>query len=63
MQSVGIRTKIIIITLIVLGGGFFVAPDVLEEIAEIRYRKALEEGREELVEVLQQDYKQLNLKN
>ena len=63
MQSVGIRTKIIIITLIVLGGGFFVAPDVLEEIAEIRYRSALEDGREKLVEVLEQDYKKLNLKN
>ena len=63
MQSVGIRTKIIIITLIVLGGGFFVAPDVLEQIAEIRYRSALEDGRESLVEELEQDYKNLNLRN
>src|SRR5210317_1817355 len=63
MQSVGIRTKIIIITLIVLGGGFFVAPDILEQIAEIRYRSALEDGRERLVEELEQDYKNLNLRN
>jgi len=63
VQSVGIRTKIIIITLIVLGGGFFVAPDVLEQIAEIRYRSALEDGRESLVEELEQDYKNLNLRN
>jgi len=63
MQSVGIRTKIIIITLIVLGGGFFVAPDILEQIAEIRYRSALEDGRERLVEELEQDYRNLNLRN
>ena len=63
MQSVGIRTKIIIITLIVLGGGFFVAPDILEQIAEIRYRSTLEDGRERLVEELEQDYRNLNLRN
>jgi len=63
MQSVGIRTKIIIITLIVLGGGFFVAPDILEQISEIRYRSALEDGRERLVEELEQDYRNLNLRN
>ena len=63
MQSVGIRTKIIIITLIVLGGGWFVAPDILEQIAEIRYRSALEDGRERLVEELEQDYRNLNLRN
>ena len=63
MQSVGIRTKIIIITLVVICGGFFVAPDVLEQIAEIRYRSALEDWRESLVEELEQDYKNLNLRN
>ena len=45
MKRVGIRSKIILLTLLILGGGFFVAPEILEEVAEVRYRRTLEDGR------------------
>ena len=63
MKNIGIRTKIIIITLTILGGGFFIAPEILEEVAETRYRGTLEDGRQELVERLEKDYEKINLRN
>ena len=63
MKNIGIRTKIIIITLIILGGGFFIAPEVLEEVAETRYRGTLEDGREKLAERLEKNYEKINLRN
>ena len=63
MKNIGIRTKIIIITLIILGGGFFIAPEILEEVAETRYRGTLEDGREKLAERLEKDYEIINLRN
>ena len=63
MRHIGIRTKIIIITLIILGGGFFIAPGILEEVAETRYRGTLEVGREKLAERLVKDYDKINLRN
>ena len=63
MKNIGIRTKIIIITLIILGGGFFIAPEILKEVAETRYRGTLEDGREKLAERLEKDYEIINLRN
>ena len=63
MKNIGIRTKIIIITLIILGGGFFIAPEILEEFAETRYRGTVEDGREKLVKRLEKDYEKINLRN
>ena len=63
MKNIGIRTKIIIITLIILGGGFFIAPEILEEVAETRYRGTVEDGREKLVKRLEKDYEKINLRN
>ena len=63
MKRVGIRSKIILLTLLILSGGFFVAPEVLEGVAEVRYRRTLEDGRANLVEALEKDYKKLNLRN
>src|SRR5210317_1422321 len=63
MKRVGIRSKIILLTLLILSGGFFVAPEVLEGVAEVRYRRTLEDGRANLVEALEKDYKELNLRN
>ena len=63
MKNIGIRTKIIIITLIILGGGFFIAPEILEEVAETRYRETLEDGREKLAKRLEKDYEKINLRN
>ena len=63
MKNIGIRTKIIIITLIILGGGFFIAPEILEEFAETRYRGTVEDGREKLVKQQEKDYEKINLRN
>lgn len=63
MKNIGIRTKIIIITLIILGGGFFIAPEILEEVAETRYRGTMEDGREKLVKQLENNYEKINLRN
>ena len=63
MKRIGIRSKIILLTLLILGGGFFVAPEILEEVAEVRYRRTLEDGRANLAEQLEKDYKKLNLRN
>ena len=63
MKNIGIRTKIIIITLIILGGGFFIAPEILEEVAETRYRGTMEDGREKLVKQLEKNYEKINLRN
>jgi len=63
LKNIGIRTKIIIITLIILGGGFFIAPEILEEVAETRYRETLEDGREKLAKQLEKDYEKINLRN
>ena len=51
------------ITLIILGGGFFIAPEILEEVAETRYRETLEDGRKKLAERLEKDYEKINLRN
>ena len=59
MKRVGIRSKIILLTLLILGGGFFVAPEILEEVAEVRYRRTLENGRANLAEALEKDYRKL----
>jgi len=63
LKNIGIRTKIIIITLIILGGGFFIAPEILEEVAETRYRGTMEDGREKLVKQLEKNYEKINLRN
>ena len=63
MKRVGIRSKIILLTLLILGGGFFVAPEFIEQVAEVRYRRTLEDGRANLAERLEKDYKKLNLRN
>ena len=59
MKNIGIRTKIISITLLFLGVGLFIAPEVLVNIAELRFKEILEEGSEKLVEELKEDYQNL----
>ena len=59
MKNIGIRTKIISITLLFLGVGLFIAPGVLVDIAELRFKQILEEGSEKLVEELKEDYQNL----
>ena len=59
MKNVGIRTKIISITLLFLGVGLFIAPGVLVDIAELRFKEVLEEGSDELVKELKEDYQNL----
>ena len=59
MKNVGIRTKIISITLLFLGVGLFIAPEVLVDIAELRFKEILEEGSDKLVEELKEDYQNL----
>ena len=59
MKNIGIRTKIISITLLFLGVGLFIAPGVLVDIAELRFKEILEEGSEKLVEELKEDYQNL----
>ena len=41
MKNVGIRTKIILITLLFLGVGLFFAPEILVDIAELRFKRFL----------------------
>ena len=59
MKNVGIRTKIISITLLFLGVGLFIAPGVLVDIAELRFKQVIEEGSDKLVEELKEDYQNL----
>ena len=59
MKNIGIRTKIISITLLFLGVGLFIAPEVLVNIAELRFKEILEEGSGKLVEELKEDYQNL----
>ena len=59
MKNIGIRTKIISITLLFLGVGLFIAPEVLVDIAELRFKEVLEEGSDKLVEELKEDYQNL----
>ena len=59
MKNIGIRTKIISITLLFLGVGLFIAPGVLVDIAELRFKQVIEEGSDKLVEELKEDYQNL----
>jgi len=59
LKNVGIRTKIISITLLFLGVGLFIAPGVLVDIAELRFKQVIEEGSDKLVEELKEDYQNL----
>ena len=59
MKNIGIRTKIISITLLFLGIGLFIAPGVLVDIAELRFKQVIEEGSDKLVEELKEDYQNL----
>ena len=59
MKNIGIRTKIISITLLFLGVGLFIAPGVLVDIAELRIKQVIEEGSDKLVEELKEDYQNL----
>jgi len=59
LKNIGIRTKIISITLLFLGVGLFIAPGVLVDIAELRFKQVIEEGSDKLVEELKEDYQNL----
>ena len=49
MKNVGIRIKIISITLVFLGVGLFIAPGVLVDIAELRFKQVIERSEERRV--------------
>ena len=59
MKKLGIRTKILIITLVTLFVGIFFIPGVLQNLAESRYSQTLNFDSNELLEELAEDYTSL----
>ena len=59
MKKLGIRTKILIITLVTLFLGIFFIPGVLQNLAESRYSQTLNFDSDELLKDLAEDYTSL----
>jgi len=59
MKKLGIRTKILIITLVTLFVGIFFIPGVLQNLAESRYSQTLNFDSNELLEDLAENYRSL----
>ena len=59
MKKLGIRTKILIITLVTLFLGIFFIPGVLQNLAESRYSQTLNFDSNELLEDLAENYRSL----
>ena len=59
MKKLGIKTKILIITLVTLFIGIFFIPGILQNLAESRYSQTLNFDSNELLEELAEDYTSL----
>lgn len=60
MNKLSIRTKILLITLFIFSAGLFIGPNALRELVEVRYENRLEEDVDEILEVLEENYKKIN---
>jgi signal transduction histidine kinase len=60
MNKLSIRTKILVITLLIFSAGLFIGPNALRELVEVRYENRLEEDVDEILEVLEENYKKID---
>jgi signal transduction histidine kinase len=60
MNKLSIRTKILLITLFIFSAGLFIGPSALRELVEVRYENRLEEDVDEILEILEEDYKNID---
>lgn len=60
MNKLSIRTKILLITLFIFSAGLFIGPNALRELVEVRYENRLEEDVDEILEILEEDYKNID---
>ena len=60
MNKLSIRTKILLITLFIFSAGLFIGPNALRELVEVRYENRLEEDVDEILEVLEENYKNID---
>ena len=56
MNKLSIRTKILLITLSIFSVGLFFGPNALRELVEVRYENRLEEDVDEILEILEENY-------
>jgi signal transduction histidine kinase len=59
MNKLSIRTKILLITLFIFSAGLFIGPNALRELVEVRYENRLEEDVDEILEILEENYKNI----
>ena len=60
MNKLSIRTKILLITLFIFSAGLFIGPNALRELVEVRYENSLEEDVDEILEILEESYKNID---
>ena len=60
MNKLSIRTKILLITLSIFSAGLFFGPNALRELVEVRYENRLEEDVDEILEILEENYKNID---
>ena len=60
MNKFSIRTKILLITLFIFSAGLFIGPNALRELVEVRYENSLEEDVDEILEILEENYKNID---
>jgi signal transduction histidine kinase len=60
MNKLSIRTKILLITLFIFSAGLFIGPNALRELVEVRYENRLEEDVDEILEILEENYKNID---
>ena len=60
MNKLSIRTKILLITLFIFSVGLFIGPNALRELVEVRYENRLEEDVDEILEILEENYKNID---
>jgi two-component system OmpR family sensor kinase len=60
MNKLSIRTKILLITLFIFSAGLFIGPNALRELVEVRYENRLEEDVDEILEILEENYKKID---
>ena len=60
MNKLSIRTKILLITLSIFSAGLFFGPNALRELVEVRYENRLEEDVDEILEILEENHKNID---
>jgi len=60
MNKLSIRTKILLLTFCIFSAGLFIGPNALRELVEVRYENRLEEDVDEILEILEEDYKNID---